>query len=64
MGVSVWQLLLVLALFLLFFGRGRIPALMTDLAAGIKSFRNTLQDGDSKPPEVTSESPESPPKTT
>lgn len=44
MGVNMWQLLLVLLIVILLFGRGRIPALMGDMAAGIKSFKQGLQD--------------------
>ncbi|MEE2025161.1 MULTISPECIES: twin-arginine translocase TatA/TatE family subunit [Alkalimonas] len=46
MALSFWQLLLVVVLFLLLFGRGKIPQLMSDLATGIKSFKKGLQDGE------------------
>ncbi|MCG8590513.1 MAG: twin-arginine translocase TatA/TatE family subunit [Proteobacteria bacterium] len=39
MGLSIWQLGIVLILLILLFGRGRIPALMRDLAEGVQSFR-------------------------
>ncbi|WP_148864010.1 twin-arginine translocase TatA/TatE family subunit [Marinobacter fonticola] len=44
MGLSVWQIVLVVILFLLLFGRGKIPALMSDLAQGIKSFKTGMRD--------------------
>lgn len=44
MGLSVWQIVLVILLFLLLFGRGKIPALMGDLAAGIKSFKHGMKE--------------------
>ena len=44
MGVSIWQVVVVVILFLLLFGRGKIPALMGDLAQGIKSFKTGLRD--------------------
>lgn len=44
MGLSIWQILLVAVLFMLLFGRGRIPALMSDLAEGIKSFKTGIAD--------------------
>lgn len=44
MGLSVWQIVLVVILFLLLFGRGKIPALMSDLAQGIKSFKTGIRD--------------------
>ncbi len=35
---SVWQILIVLVLVLLLFGRGKISGLMAELAQGIKGF--------------------------
>ncbi|GGD77600.1 twin-arginine translocase TatA/TatE family subunit [Lacimicrobium alkaliphilum] len=46
MGLSVWQIALVVMLFLLLFGRGKIPALMSDLAEGIRGFKQGMQDKD------------------
>ena len=39
MTPSIWQLLIVLVIVLLLFGRGKIPQLMGDMAKGIKSFK-------------------------
>lgn len=44
MGLSIWQVLLVVILFMLLFGRGKIPALMSDLATGIKSFKAGIKE--------------------
>ena len=44
MGLSVWQIAVVVILFMLMFGRGRLSGLMSDLAEGIKSFRTSLKD--------------------
>ncbi|WP_339725953.1 twin-arginine translocase TatA/TatE family subunit [uncultured Paraglaciecola sp.] len=44
MSLSIWQILLVALLFILLFGRGKIPALMTDLAAGIKNFKHGMKE--------------------
>lgn len=44
MGISAWQIILVAALVLILFGRGRISDLMGDVAKGIRSFRKGLQD--------------------
>lgn len=41
---SLPQLLLVLAVVVLFFGRGRIAAVMGDFGSGIKAFRHGLKD--------------------
>ena len=46
-NVGPWQLLIILAIALLVFGgRGRIPAMMGDVAKGINAFRRGLKDGD------------------
>ena len=44
MSLSFWPIALVAVLFLLLFGRGKIPQLMGDLAEGIKSFRKGVSD--------------------
>jgi sec-independent protein translocase protein TatA len=50
MGPSWWQILIVLVLFVLLFGRGKISDLMGDVAKGIKSFKTGLADeGEEKP---------------
>ena len=46
MGPSWWQILIVLVLFVLLFGRGKISELMGDVAKGIKSFKSGLADED------------------
>ncbi|MFL2815560.1 MAG: twin-arginine translocase TatA/TatE family subunit [Alphaproteobacteria bacterium] len=40
------QILLVVMLALIFFGRGKISDFMTDLASGIKSFKKGISDDD------------------
>ncbi|MEZ5937659.1 MAG: Sec-independent protein translocase TatA [Hyphomonadaceae bacterium] len=46
-GISPIQLILVLALVLLFFGgRGKISAMMQDMAKGVRSFRKGLKEDD------------------
>jgi len=44
MGISVWQVLLVVLIGILLFGAGRLPRLMGDMAKGIKSFREGMKD--------------------
>ncbi|MCG8440381.1 MAG: twin-arginine translocase TatA/TatE family subunit [Caulobacterales bacterium] len=47
MTPGIWQILLVLVLVLVLFGgRGKISAIMGDLAKGITSFRKGLKDED------------------
>lgn len=43
---SVWHWLIVLAVVLLLFGRGKIPELMGDVAKGIKNFKKGMGDED------------------
>ena len=49
MSPSLMQILVVVFLVLIFFGRGRISNFMGDLASGIKSFRKGLEDDPSDP---------------
>jgi sec-independent protein translocase protein TatA len=51
---SIWHWIIVLAIVLLLFGRGKIPELMGDVAKGIKSFKKGISDEDEK--ETTSAS--------
>tara|TARA_B100001093_G_scaffold499136_1_gene548064 strand:- start:394 stop:591 length:198 start_codon:yes stop_codon:yes gene_type:complete len=44
MGVSFWQIAIVVVLVVLLFGRGKISSLMGDVAKGIKSFKKGLSD--------------------
>ena len=48
MTPSIWQLLIVLVIVLLLFGRGKIPQLMGDMAKGIKSFKREMNDEENK----------------
>ena len=41
---SIWHWLIVLAVVLLLFGRGKIPELMGDVAKGIKNFKKGMCD--------------------
>ena len=65
MAPSWWQILIVLVLFVLLFGRGKISDLMGDVAKGIKSFKSGLADeGEEKSdPKVIGHDGEKPPAT-
>ncbi|UIJ73585.1 twin-arginine translocase TatA/TatE family subunit [Aurantimonas sp. HBX-1] len=45
---SIWHWLIVLAVVLLLFGRGKIPELMGDVAKGIKSFKKGMSEEDTE----------------
>ena len=47
MGISFWQIAIVVVLVVLLFGRGKISSLMGDLAKGIKSFKKGMSSDDS-----------------
>tara|TARA_X000001036_G_scaffold110052_1_gene103126 strand:+ start:919 stop:1116 length:198 start_codon:yes stop_codon:yes gene_type:complete len=47
MGVSFWQIAVVVVLVVLLFGRGKISSLMGDVAKGIKSFKKGMSDDNS-----------------
>ncbi|VAV98646.1 Twin-arginine translocation protein TatA [hydrothermal vent metagenome] len=44
MQPSVWQILIVAALVLILFGRGRISEMMGDVGKGIKSFKKGITE--------------------
>lgn len=44
MSPSLWQILIVVILLVLLFGRGKISALMGDVAKGIKSFKKGMAE--------------------
>jgi sec-independent protein translocase protein TatA len=43
-SVSIWHWIIVIAVVLLVFGRGKISELMGDVAQGIKAFKKGMQD--------------------
>tara|TARA_B100000686_G_C16285129_1_gene710826 strand:+ start:142 stop:369 length:228 start_codon:yes stop_codon:yes gene_type:complete len=44
MGISIWQIVLVLVIILILFGAGKIPRVMGDVAKGIKSFKAGMKE--------------------
>jgi sec-independent protein translocase protein TatA len=50
MGLSWWHILLVLLVFVLLFGTGKISGLMGDVAQGIKSFKKGMAEDDDEEP--------------
>jgi len=56
MGLSIWHLLVVLAVVLIIFGAGRLPQIMGDLGKGIKSFKSGLDDKRSDQAQITDKS--------
>ena len=48
MGISIWQIVLVLVIIVILFGAGKIPRVMGDIAKGIKSFKAGMKEGESE----------------
>lgn len=45
-GISIWQLLIVLAIVLLLFGAKRLRTLGGDLGTAVKGFRSAMKEGE------------------
>ncbi len=62
MGLSIWQIAVVVILVVLLFGRGKISSLMGDVAKGIKSFKKGMSSDaidESQPKDVSEENKDS-----
>ena len=46
MGISVWQLLILLAVVILIFGTKKLKNVGGDLGSAIKSFKSAVKEGD------------------
>lgn len=44
-GISIWQLLIVLAIIILIFGTKKLRNLGGDLGSAVKSFKSAVKDG-------------------
>ena len=45
-GISIWQLLIVLAIIILLFGTKKLRSLGGDLGSAIKSFKQSVKEGE------------------
>lgn len=48
MGISVWQLLIILAIVLVLFGAKRLRNLGSDLGTAVRGFRDAVKDGEAE----------------
>tara|TARA_S200000501_G_C20474981_1_gene591236 strand:+ start:129 stop:359 length:231 start_codon:yes stop_codon:yes gene_type:complete len=55
MGISIWQIVLVLVIIVILFGAGKIPRVMGDIAKGIKSFKAGMKEGENEEIETEAE---------
>lgn len=46
MGISVWQLLIILAIVLVLFGAKKLRNIGGDLGSAIKNFKQSVKEGD------------------
>ncbi len=46
MGISIWQLLILLAVVILIFGTKKLKNVGGDLGSAIKSFKTAVKEGD------------------
>lgn len=59
-GLSIWHLLVILAVFMLFFGGKKIPEMMKGLGQGIKSFKEGMREDGTTTPPTTPSTPSTP----
>lgn len=52
-SMSIWHWVVVIAVVLLLFGRGKISDLMGDVAGGIKAFKKGMADDDKTATDTT-----------
>jgi len=45
-GISIWQLLIILAIVIMLFGTKRLRTLGSDLGSAVKGFRKSMSDED------------------
>lgn len=46
MGISIWQLLIILAIVLVLFGAKRLRNIGSDLGGAIKGFKQSMREGE------------------
>ena len=49
MGISIWQLLIILAIVLVLFGAKRLRNLGSDLGSAVKGFKQSMKEEETKP---------------
>ena len=54
-GISIWQLLIILAIVLLLFGTKRLKNIGSDLGGAIKGFKGAMKEGEQQEAEKTKE---------
>ena len=52
MSIGVWQIVIIVLIILVFFGRGKISAFLKDLGKGVTSFKAGLKEGEEEQKKV------------
>jgi sec-independent protein translocase protein TatA len=60
-GISIWQLLIILAIVALLFGTGRLRNIGSDLGGAIKGFKKSMSDEEKKDSNKDTQDPEDKP---
>ena len=47
-GISIWQLLIILAIVIMLFGTKRLRTLGSDLGSAVKGFRKSMSDDEAQ----------------
>ena len=48
MGISIWQLLIVLAIIILLFGTKKLKNIGSDLGGAVKGFKSAVKEGEAE----------------
>ncbi len=59
-GISIWQLLIILAIVIMLFGTKRLRTLGSDLGSAVKGFRKSMQDDTGTDRDAGTEQPNEP----
>ena len=52
MGISIWQLLIILVIVLVLFGAKRLRNVGSDLGSAVKGFKNAIKEEDGKTEQI------------
>ena len=55
MGISIWQLLIILLIVVMLFGTKRLRGLGSDVGNAISGFRKAVNDGENNPQALEAE---------
>jgi len=57
MGISIWQLVIILAIVLVLFGAKRLRGVGSDLGGALKGFKQAMSDDTAAPDSIVSPAP-------